>query len=64
MTMGMADGYDFNTAIGARDEVVCGKCGRHWRCDSNKQNMLNSGWERRWSWRKFRFIWVCLTCQV
>ena len=38
-------------AIGYIQQVHCDRCDRHYLDDGKKENLLNSGWKRIWSWR-------------
>lgn len=57
----MADEF---RSIGFNVEEKCGKCGRRYMADGKPENMINRGWTRKWSWRKFSFIWVCQICNT
>jgi Fe2+ or Zn2+ uptake regulation protein len=46
--------------------VGCEQCGAMWSllsCKINdKEARKKAGWKRKWSWHKFRFIWICPLC--
>lgn len=39
----------------------CAKCDREYVSLINSDKKL-SKWQRKWSWRKLRFVWVCPIC--
>lgn len=44
--------------------VLCDKCNDSYylRSDISKEERRKLGWVRKWSWRKFRFLWLCPPC--
>ena len=44
--------------------VPCEKCGdEYWlRSNITKEERKKLGWRRKWSWKKFCFIWLCPLC--
>jgi len=57
-------GSGHGDAVGYIQQVHCGICTRHFLDDGKKENLLNRGWKRKWSWHKFRFIWLCPICSL
>ncbi|MEK7562759.1 MAG: hypothetical protein AAB509_03720 [Patescibacteria group bacterium] len=44
------------------EKKKCGKCGRHFYVGRDRKSLEVGGWERRWSWWRLCFIWVCPGC--
>ena len=47
------------------EEQKCDECGKVVYFESNRltEDKIKRGWKRKWSWREFRFRWICLLCQ-
>ncbi len=57
-------GFGHGECVGLNQQVHCGRCARHFMSDGIKENLINRGWRRKWSWRRFRYIWVCPICET
>ena len=44
--------------------VNCEKCGGAWFFQSDKldEERTSHRWKHKWSWSKFRHIWLCFLC--